>query len=144
MMKEAVICNFKKQLVQWYDMVYLHREIVQSNFCNSAVIQNVVGVQDYHDGIYYWMGTMPPSPIILQGDGGTAKKRIIVTFIINIEHQTLNGMNYETGLTWSLKLSGIVLNTSALSILSIFYLGAPFSFSFKRLVNLCREVVDVP
>ena len=45
MMKEAVICNFKQQLVQWNGMVYLHREIVQSNFCNSAVIQNVVGVQ---------------------------------------------------------------------------------------------------
>ena len=51
------------------------------------------------------MGTTPSSPIILQGDGGAAKKRIIVTLNINIEHQTLNGMN-ETGLTWSLKLSG--------------------------------------
>ena len=45
MMKEAVICNFKQQLVQWNGMVYLHREMVQSNFCNSAV-----GVQDCHDG----------------------------------------------------------------------------------------------
>ena len=38
MMTEAVICNFKQQLVQWNGMVYLHRDIVQSNFCNSAVI----------------------------------------------------------------------------------------------------------
>ena len=66
---------------------------------------------------------------------GAAKKRIIVTFNISIEHQTLNGMNYETGLTWSLSCLvtiGIVLNTTVLlsykKILSIFAFRGTFFF----------------
>ena len=73
---------------------------------SKAMLQSISAPQTMDYSMPQWMGTTPSSPIILQGDEGAAKNRIIVTFNINIEHQTLNGMNYETGLTWSLKLSG--------------------------------------